>query len=429
MRPHRLRSRGSRDHGDQRSIRSRGSSRGSVLIEQFSGSDSASGSSLPRTTSVQLSDGDLETSSKSRSVRDLLSRIAVGISRSLVKSNVRRFLDDLAKPEGPNELSKVGRQRRQLAAAGLIKIVREVPDGEDTVAQRFIKSASRLKRGTLALLRLSDDELLRYQEKAISPVAKPVAFMTLLDVVLKRVNSSSFFETIITNAMRRGSGGTAALLYLATQETDMFFNNVDDQILLRFCKRVITAASPLSAEWCCVANLFVFLLVRRPSMPSGPGIELNLADILAEICRHGVAKAAEELAEGRPEDSRRYFVTDGFPLLHLLAVCCDRIELYNLWNTLPLPKHLGPFVVRIVDLTSQSNGKVHDVNSGYAISITLTLLERNKVVSSIPEAKLPKLCSTLVDMVLYGRGFEIKADDIFAKANAKGLSRSRRFTN
>ncbi|KAG8915706.1 hypothetical protein FRC00_001078 [Tulasnella sp. 408] len=189
------------------------------------------------------------------------------IQLAAVKRRARKLLDELIIATKGEDEPAVAQLQRFNAAAGLVMLVEEQPSGEEIVARRFVKRAPRIAEGTRALMKLSDDELVKLGYEAISTTSEPTASRKLLDALLNHSNESSFFRESILPQLRDGSEGPAAILYLASTKTYSFFAHIKDHVIFDFCKRIVGEQEVLSPKWC-----YTYLDPRNLNTEHGLGI-------------------------------------------------------------------------------------------------------------------------------------------------------------
>lgn len=336
------------------------------------------------------------------------------LNHTLVKRRARKLLAQLVKAEKQISGSVAQRLMRHDAAIGLVKIVENERGGEEIVARRFVKKASRQGKGTRALLKLSDDELDQLEFRAVSPVPKPLPFTTLLGVVLKHTNESQFYRTTISTALRDGGTGAAGILYLATRETSNFCSNIEDKLIISFCERVLTHTVSLSSRWYCGAKLFCLFLEHDVTLRSRAGIPtLNLLSFLFELLIQNATIAPNP----EPPRSSGKDPTDPGPvLLPLIAMCCDYIGSKECWSSLPHSSNLSIFVKRLITLVHSEDTGPRCLNTerGFALSILLFLLKRTSAIKFTPIAEISQLGSILINMALYQWVLDVQEADVFA---------------
>lgn len=103
-----------------------------------------------------------------------------------VKRRARKLLDKLIIATKGKDEPAAAQLQRCNAAAGLVMIVEGELDGEQIVARRFVKSATRKAAGTRALLKLSDDELGKFRHQVIGTTSAQTASIKLLDAFFER---------------------------------------------------------------------------------------------------------------------------------------------------------------------------------------------------------------------------------------------------
>ncbi|KAG8955183.1 hypothetical protein FRC04_009641 [Tulasnella sp. 424] len=253
-----------------------------------------------------------------------MSNLERAARRSATKRRATKLLDELIQANNTKDGQATARQRRHKAATGLVEIIENKLDGKEIVARRFVKSASRQDQGTQTFLRLSDDELDLFGFKAISPVPKPLAFTKLLNVVVKHTSESQFFRRTISTALRDGEEGVAAILYLATTETRNFFLDIDCQILIDFCNRLITKEAPSCPKWYCGAQLLGILL-QMISASSKTKHGHFIMKTIPFICEELIREVTTIVDPNMPEELRKEPVPHDAPLLLLIAVCFNTI--------------------------------------------------------------------------------------------------------
>ncbi|KAG8915704.1 hypothetical protein FRC00_001076 [Tulasnella sp. 408] len=420
--PERLPRRHSTDSGgdrrgrdDARSFRSRRSSHGSVdsaFIERFSASD---GVSDPSMRGLQSSASDAEKNENSNPIRGWMRGGAGRALRSVTKRKASKLLNELIKASTRTGRNTAGRRERSRASWGLIDIIKREPDGEDIVARRFVKKASRQEWGIRALLRLSDDELDELGYDALSPGSKEIASTKLLGTVVQHTSEAQLFRSTISDWLRDDERGVAAILYLATTEPGSFCANIDDQILLNFCKRVVASEERLSPKWYCGAKLFCILLMHKPLWWRNEQPTVELLSSVGKVIFH------ETIVE-----IRRNFPEDSPSLLPLIAVCCATIRINRWWSALPQEDTMSVLARRLISfLHSESEDiQIFNTSQAYALSTLLSLLESATIANIIPEFALYRLGVILMKVALKKRFLDIGGSDLFAKNILKPLDSS-----
>ncbi|KAG8955181.1 hypothetical protein FRC04_009639 [Tulasnella sp. 424] len=394
------------DEDDVRSSWSRTSSRSSVdsmLIEHISGSDSSSNPSL---RGPQPSASNLESGANRSPARGWMSKLGRGVGRSAAKRKATKLLDELIQANNTTDGQATARQRRYKAATGLVEIIKNKPDGEEIVARRFVKSASRQDQGTQALLRLSDDELDLFGSRAVSPVPEPLAFTKLLTVVVKHTNESQFFRRTISTALRDGKEGVAAILYLATTETRNFFLDTDDRILASFCNRIVKKEAPSCLKWLCGAKLFC-IFVRE----SDKFLYTQLTTATARsVCKELIQAFTETLDPSASEASRKDPVTGDTALLYTIAVCFDAVIQDFHQSCFPTLESINTFIDCLISLIPSGYGTSQSLNikSAFALSTLRSLVQNHVIVTAISGDTLFKLGVMFLDMTLYRPALEIR---------------------
>ncbi|KAG9019778.1 hypothetical protein FRB90_007921 [Tulasnella sp. 427] len=184
--------------------------------------------------------------------RVLTQKRRVKVSRNIKKEKAKKLFVQLvtADDEGTNSSAQ-----EHIAAKGLAQIVQKSSEDARIVSQRFIKAQSRLDKGIRALLTLSDDELDESGYDAVYPVSELTPSMIILDAIVGHAKEALLLETAKTAVMREGTGGVAAIFYLGLTEMRSFFFNIDDTLILRFCKRVVDEPHMLTPRWYCGLKL------------------------------------------------------------------------------------------------------------------------------------------------------------------------------
>lgn len=316
------------------------------------------------------------------------------------------------------------RERRYEAARGLIDILKNERGGEEIVARRFGKIGNQ-DQGARALLKLSDDELDRFGYEAVTPVSDSIAFMELLHVVLKYARKPIFFKTTISTALEEGEDGVAAILHLAMVEPKMFFLNVDRQLVLNFCARLVTKEGSLYPKWYCGAKLLCILFIHDVC-PEGSGLLPLVHQILPSILKELIQKATATLNRDAAERSKDDSATTCPPLLPLIAVSCEEILNRGYWSAIPPSDILNPFIAILIDiLRPEIAGPRHlSIECGFALWTLMSLLKR-RIVNFIPNNNLCKIGEILVDVMVHRPWDLVIPEDSFEKV--RGTSAISRF--
>ncbi|KAG9048543.1 hypothetical protein FS837_012612 [Tulasnella sp. UAMH 9824] len=369
---------------------------------------------------LHSSASDFEQNENSNPAPGWIRGVAGRVFRSAAKRKARKLLNELTKASCGRRtgLEAARRQERSRAASGLLDIIKSEPDGEDIVARRFIKKASRQKRGIRALLMLNNDELNELGYDALSPDSKDVASTKLLGTVMKRTNEAQLFRSSISDWLRDDRRGAAAILYLATTEPGSFCANVDDHILLNFCERVVAPEERISPRWYCGAKLFcIFLMHSRPHSWRYETFQL-LSSVDSILVHETIAELSVEFGRNIVEPSPS--------LLPLITVCCDTIRNQRWWTALPNQDTMGVLVGQLINfLHSESEGiQSFTTSQSYALWTRLSLLERPPIVNAILDNSLSKLGTILMNAVIKKRFSDIGGTDLFAKNILKPLGSS-----
>ncbi|KAG8955186.1 hypothetical protein FRC04_009644 [Tulasnella sp. 424] len=319
----------------------------------------------------------------------------------LVKRRARKLFLELIKADDRETGQTTAQERRYEAARGLIDILKNERGGEEIVARCFGK-ISRQDQGARALLKLSDDELDRFGYKAVSPISDSLAFTELLHIVLKYARKPIFFKTTISAALKEAGDGVAAILYLAIVERKRFFLNVDRQLVLNFCRQVVTTEKSLCPKWYCGVKLLCILFMNDVC-PEGSGVLPVACRILPTILKELIQKAqitpSRDATEGLKDDSA---ITCP-PLLPLIAVCCEEIRNRGYWSAVPPSDILNPFIAILIDfLRPEIAGPWHlSAECEFALLALMSLLKRRSIVSLIPSDNLRKVGEIFMDVVLH----------------------------
>ncbi|KAG9025416.1 hypothetical protein FS837_004939 [Tulasnella sp. UAMH 9824] len=94
------------------------------------------------------------------------------------------------------------------------------------------------------------------------------------------------------------------------------------------------------------------------------------------------------------------------------------------WSTLPPAQILSAFIERLITFVHHENDDhlLLNTESGYTLSIILSLVEREAPTIPISQTGLSKLAVELMRTVLHKRTFEMQKPDIFAKVIIKSLN-------
>lgn len=420
---------------------SRASSRSTVdswLTEDFSGSDLDPSAKATRSSKsevgsmVSISDPAenpaahaQQLQAHAREARSWISGLKKRLVRSATKRVARNLLDDLVDANDERDGKATARRRRFQAAAGLIDIIENEPEGQSIVARRIIKGELRQDGSIEAVLRLSDDELDEFGYGAVSPISEMCASQKLLDAVVKHTTDSSFFRTTIPRLLKDGKKGTAAILYLATKETGNFLLHVKDTLILNFCVRVVTTEEILRPKWYCGAKLFCLLLIQPLSIRGRPAFGLMMTKLLSSVCKPLIHRVTAELEWNTSRTFQKDSISIRLRILPLVAGCCNSMRHHGNWSTLPpaCAQILNPFAEQLINFVHYENDDslLRNTESGYALSIILSLIERESPASSISQTSLAKLAAELMSTVLHKRAFEVQKPDIFAKVRETGV--------
>lgn len=339
----------------------------------------------------------------------------------MTKRKAKKFLVQLITAE-EGEDEPAARRQRYEAASGLIQIVKKGLPQTYIVAQRFLKTASRRDQGTRALLQLSDDELNELGYKAIHPVSEPTASMLLLDVVSGNSNEALFFRKTISPALKDGTEGTAAILYLGLTEMEGFFLNISERVIFDFCKRVVNAEVLLCPRWYCGVKLLcvLFLNLHRSEWKYSHLLPSLLSDIFKGLIQQGQGEERLDAeSEGTGPEKPSF---DSPQLLSLVALCCEEIEEDSDFAALPPPETLKPFIELLINIVLPvvASSRSLSTERGLALWALIPLLKCPSVVGFIPADRLPSLGSFLLDMALHPKAVRIQEVD--DSVDVRGLS-------
>ncbi|KAG8946763.1 hypothetical protein FRC04_011419 [Tulasnella sp. 424] len=168
-------------------------------------------------------------------------------------------------------------RRRRDAADALMRIVSNEVGGEDIVARRFVKTVSRQKDGTNAILSLGVEECDRFDADPDTPgyIALQTSGVAarLLNLVVSHSKGSSFFSETIPSILRRedptkfNPQASAAIPYLATAFPDHF--HLTDPVLVQdFASSLVTIYSYPSLWW--LRGIRILDILMNPVLPNAP---------------------------------------------------------------------------------------------------------------------------------------------------------------
>lgn len=343
-----------------------------------------------------------------------MSRLERGVRRSATKRKARKLVDELIQATNTKDDQATARHRRYEAATRLVRIIKNKPNGEEIVARRFVKSAWRQDRGTQALLKLSDDELDLFGFGAVSPVPEPLAFTELLAVVVKHTSESQFFRRTISTALRDGEEGAAAILYLATTETRNFFLDIDCQILINFCDRVVTKEPPFCPKWYCGAQL-LGILPQKISASSKTKYGHLIMKKISFICEALIQEVTTIADPNMPEEFRKDPIARGAPLLLLIAVCCETITREKARYCFPTLDAIDTFIKWLISFADYGYGIPghFGTKSALALSTLRSLVQNHLIVAVIPDDTLSQLGTTLLNIGLNPVCFGVRGSEPF----------------
>ncbi|KAG9048545.1 hypothetical protein FS837_012614 [Tulasnella sp. UAMH 9824] len=406
------------DQDDARSSASHASSRrsvDSVLIEHFSGSDSGSN---PSQRGSQSSASDFEPSRRSGP----FSAIQTRLNLVLIKRRARRLLKELINAAKGEDEPTAARLQRSSAAEDLVIILEEEPDGDEIVARRFVKKASRKAEGTRALLKLSDDELDKFRYEDIDTGFKTTPSRKLLGAVLEHSNESSFFKETLSPLMEDGTEGAAAILYLALEHARNFFPSIGGNLIFDFCKRAVNTQEILSPKWCCAGELLCILLT---SSDRDKREDRTLGQfLLSMILKPLIQTVIEERKTVITRRSKYSFVFRGVPVLPLLAACCKTIQGNAEMEELARSTLLNSFLMMLLGFVfprgpgSRRLGR----ERGLGLYILISFLKIPSVAQLFLDVGLYRFTNSLVDMVLRRWTLEFEVATAFEKEILKPLS-------
>ncbi|KAG8896869.1 hypothetical protein FRC01_011585, partial [Tulasnella sp. 417] len=298
----------------------------------------------------------------------------------------------------------------------LIKIIKIERGGEEIVARKFIKRPS---EGVRALLKLSDDELEQYGYSAVSPVSESIAFTELLRVVVKDARKSRFFKTTISTALREGEEGVAAILYLAMVEPKAFFRHIEHQLILTFCKRILTKEDSISPKWYCNAKLLCILFMNNVH-PRRGAVSPLIRQILPSILKQMIKGTNFNPSVDSTGKSQTDPVSDRQRLLPLIALCCEEIQSRGYWFAVPQTDILDPFIEALIDFIQPADTVLRRLDSerGFAVWTLMSLFKRQFITQFLPRGKLSQIATIFMDMALYPWAPESRGD-IFEKLLAR----------
>lgn len=411
----------------------------SILIEQFSVSDSASNPSSQPTRPIQPpqpiqaaqtaasyleilgpspylrrgSPTKKNVFSKTKWWNGWLFTLVRSVGHGLVGRRAGRLLNKLIMVDGKEDRPAVAKLQRYNAAAGLVRIMEEEPDGGEIVARKFVQSTSRIAQCTRALFKLSDYELDEFGYEAISPVSTSIAYRSLLAIVLERTTASSFFQIIST--LMNDREGPAAILYLATTDRRTFFAQVDRQLIFKFSSTLVLIQEPLSRKWYCGVKLLCMLLMSpgHAEWESEVPLQLHLFNILRDLI-HGVM---ENSPPGVSEASENHFIYRGLPVLPLIAACCRRIEEAHL----PISSPSVPFksfLELLIDFVRQQLvPRILKTERALAGLALMLLFQFPSVVELFSKIELSRFASLIMNMVLHPWTLRFQEADRFERVS------------
>lgn len=335
--------------------------------------------------------------------------------RGATKERARRLVDELIASSAQGD--RRAARRRCLAAMGLVSIMRNELKGEEIVAWRFVKNASRREQGIQALLRLSDDELGGFAYDAVGPVSSQINSTKLLGTVLKHTDEAQLLRTTISNALKSGETGAAAIFHLAATVPDSFCAIVDDQALLSFCKRIIVSGGGISPRWYYGAKLFCLFIMHKPS--PWPSDEELVTELLSAICKVLVQETMLALYRDVAPKSVMDFCLSCSSLLPLIAACCRTIADNGWWSEVHLQDTMTVLArMLITSLHSKRGGFIRfNALQAYTLSILFSLVESRSIFRAIPDTSLFDLGAILMKTLLKTAIFDIRSPDLFEKVS------------
>lgn len=329
-----------------------------------------------------------------------------------VKRRARKLLVELITADDTKHGSLGARQRRWEAATGLVEIIRNKPNGEEAVARRFVKRASRLDEGARALLRLSDDELEKHGYKAISPVSEVIVSAKLLDTLTKYTKNTLFFKTTISAVLGDGKDGVAAVVHLATTERRRFFKNIDDWVIFNYCKRVIETEQSICPKWYCAVKLLC-LLLTYPDRAEWK-YQTLLPPLLSPVCKVLIQGLVANLQAGASAKSQNDSTS---LILPPVAFCCERIEIGPDWDALPPPSTLRHFIELLIGLSQplDTSKWILTAKRGLALDTLVSLLRSPPILDLLHETEIASLSTFLADIVFHPWKHDTQDADAFEK--------------
>lgn len=335
-----------------------------------------------------------------------------------VKRRARKLLVELITADDTKHGSLGARQRRWEAATGLVEIIRNEHNGEEAVARRFVKRASRLDEGTRALVRLSDDELEKHGYKAINPVSDVIVSAKLLDTLMEYTKSAPFFKTTISAVLGDGKNGVAAILHLATTERRRFFKNIDDWVIFNYCKRIIETEEPLCPKWYGAVKLLCKLLIH-PDRAEWKYQKL-LPPLLSAVCKSLIQGLVANLQAGASAKSQNDSTS---LLLPPIAFCCERLEISPEWDALPAPSTLQPFIELLISLSrpQDTSTRILKARRGLALDTLVSLLRFPSAMDLLHETEAVSLSTFLADIVFHPWSLDTQDADSFERVRETRL--------
>ncbi|KAG8946762.1 hypothetical protein FRC04_011418 [Tulasnella sp. 424] len=167
-----------------------------------------------------------------------------------------------------------GWRRRRDAADALIQIASKEVGGEDIVARRFVKTASRQKDGTNAILSLGVEECDRFDADPNTPgylsLQTSGVAARLLNLVVSHSKGSSFFSETIPGILRHVDSNpeaSVAIPYLATAFPNQF--ELTDPVLVQdFASWLVTEYEDSSLWW--LRGIRILDLLMNRVLPDAP---------------------------------------------------------------------------------------------------------------------------------------------------------------
>ncbi|KAG8923768.1 hypothetical protein FRC01_012358 [Tulasnella sp. 417] len=380
------------------------SSRGSVdsvLIEDFSDSNSGAAHSVQGQTSPRS-----ESESSDEHEAKWTSRLAHAALRPLSKRRAKKLMVNLVSVNDKDGLG--ARLQRRKAARALLDLAEQEDEGTDIVSRRFTKKASRLREGIRALFKLSDEELNYRDDGAPTTTTEPTVSIRLLELIRKNTKESLLIKTV-TAITRGGIEGAAAVLHFATHMED-FFARIDHALILDFGVRVVKTERSSTGKWFSGLTLLVLAIERTPSDSLG-----HLAGTLHVALNSAIAGIVEQATSVPTADTKKEPHPRPLPLLSLVARCCAQSEpvLNLLQFALPSPLTLTAFVHLLLNIIQEADVVQYRISmdQGFALTALAFLLQIPSVMLYIPVSELPTIRAFFVDVVLRPRALEIQEGD------------------